>query len=68
MLSVREAAAILGVSPKTVRWRLEKGKLAGRKVGRDWIVPRAEVKKQPKGKQTPGPAKGTKPEPPRADE
>lgn len=36
--SVREAAALIGVSPQRVRVMLDAGLLQGRKVGRAWVV------------------------------
>lgn len=39
-VSVNEAALILGVTPSAVRQRLALGTLPGRRVGRDWRVPR----------------------------
>lgn len=40
MLTVTEAAQLLGQSPRTVRARLARGDLPGRKRGGRWIVPR----------------------------
>jgi excisionase family DNA binding protein len=37
-LTVEEAAAALHVSPRTVRRRLQAGRLGGRKLGREWVV------------------------------
>jgi len=37
-LSVDEAAQALGCSPQTVRRLLRAGRLAGRKLGREWVV------------------------------
>lgn len=37
-LSVDEAAHVLGCSPQTVRRLLQTGRLAGRKLGREWVV------------------------------
>jgi excisionase family DNA binding protein len=37
-LSVEEAARLLGCSPQTVRRLLHTGRLAGRKLGREWVV------------------------------
>jgi excisionase family DNA binding protein len=42
-VSTAQAAAILGISTRRVRVLLEKGKLAGRKIGRDWILDRQGV-------------------------
>jgi len=40
LLSVTEAAQVLGVSARTVRGRLARGELKGRKKGGHWVVPR----------------------------
>lgn len=45
-LSVKEAAAILGVRPVTIFRMLKDKRLAGRKVGRDWRIPKAAFEKQ----------------------
>lgn len=45
MLTLTEAAARLGLSPVTLRVQLGKGKLKGRKVGRDWTVSEREVER-----------------------
>jgi excisionase family DNA binding protein len=42
-MTLKEAAERLGVSPSTLRVQLFKGKLRGRKVGRDWSISPAEV-------------------------
>ena len=39
-LSTTEAARILGVHPVAVGQMLQKGRLPGRKVARNWIIPR----------------------------
>ena len=38
VLSVEEAAQTLGCSPQTVRRLLQTGRLAGRKIGSEWVV------------------------------
>lgn len=43
MLTVREAAASLGVAPSTLRWQIRNGKLEAQKRGRDWYISEAEV-------------------------
>jgi len=43
MLTLTEAAGLLGLSPTTLRIQIRNGKLKARKLGRDWIVSRAEV-------------------------
>lgn len=44
-MTLTEAAAILGVTPDTLRQQIARGKLKARKVGRDWSVSPAEVKR-----------------------
>ena len=38
MYSVKEAAAKLGISDRRVRKLLEEGRIAGKKLGHDWVV------------------------------
>lgn len=42
-ISVAQAAELLGVTPSAVRQRLAAGTLPGRRVGRDWRLPRADI-------------------------
>jgi excisionase family DNA binding protein len=42
-MTLTEAAERLGVSPSTLRVQLWKGKLRGRKIGRDWSISPSEV-------------------------
>ena len=42
-MTTREAAADLGVSPGRVRQLLLAGQLPGEKLGRDWMIRRADV-------------------------
>ena len=44
-MTLNEAAAILGLSPDTLRWQVRNGKLKARKVGRDWHVTPREVER-----------------------
>ncbi len=44
-MTLNEAAAILGVTPDTLRQQLANGKLRGRKVGPIWTVTRREVER-----------------------
>ena len=44
-MTLNEAAAILGVVASTLRHQIANGKLHARKVGRDWHVTPAEVKR-----------------------
>jgi excisionase family DNA binding protein len=38
VLSVIEAAAVLGVAPRTVRRWLHEGHMSGQKIGTSWVV------------------------------
>jgi len=42
-LTLTEAAALLGVTPDTLRQQIHNGALKARKVGRDWTVTEREV-------------------------
>lgn len=42
-LTVEEAAEVLRVHPETVRVMLREKRLKGRKLGKDWRIPRSEV-------------------------
>ena len=44
-MTLKEAAELLGVSPDTLRVQVRNGKLAARKVGRDWHVQPKEVER-----------------------
>ena len=44
-MTLNEAAAILGVTPDTLRLQLANGKLRGRKIGPLWTVTRREVER-----------------------
>jgi excisionase family DNA binding protein len=44
-MTLTEAAAILGVTAATLRQQIANGSLKARKVGRDWHVTPAEVKR-----------------------
>lgn len=44
-MTLKEAAALLGVTPATLRQQIANGKLKARKVGRDWHVTPAEVRR-----------------------
>jgi excisionase family DNA binding protein len=46
VVSVPEAAAMLGVGQQRVRQLLDRDKLAGKRVGRDWVVSRAAVEER----------------------
>ncbi|MBN9120719.1 MAG: helix-turn-helix domain-containing protein [Planctomycetes bacterium] len=44
LLSTREAARLLEVTPQQVRTHARAGRLAGKLVGRDWVFRRGDVK------------------------
>jgi excisionase family DNA binding protein len=46
VVSVPEAATILGVGQQRVRQLLDRDKLSGRRVGRDWVVSRESVERR----------------------
>ena len=45
MFTLTEAARALGLAPSTLRHQIRNGKLAARKVSRDWYVAPAEVER-----------------------
>jgi excisionase family DNA binding protein len=45
LMTTTEAAAILGITPHTLRQQIAKGKLVARKVGRDYQIRPAEVER-----------------------
>lgn len=45
-ISVAEAAELLGVTASAVRQRLGAGTLPGRRIGRDWRLPRAAIERE----------------------
>ena len=44
-MTLNEAAAILGVTPDTLRQQLANGKLRGRKIGPIWVLSKGEVER-----------------------
>ena len=44
-MTLKEAAAVLGLHPDTLRQAIHRGVLRGTKVGRDWTVTPAEVER-----------------------
>jgi excisionase family DNA binding protein len=44
-MTLKEAAAHLGVAPDTLRQQIANGKLCAKKVGRDWAVTPKEVER-----------------------
>lgn len=60
-LTLSAAATILDLSPATLRSQIRYGRLRARKLGRDWVVSRAEIERyraaslgQPGRRPTPG--------------
>jgi excisionase family DNA binding protein len=47
-----EAAAILGVTAATLRQQIAKGRIKARKIGRDWQVSPAEVRRYAETRRT----------------
>jgi excisionase family DNA binding protein len=43
LLTLRNAAARLGIAPDTLRAQIQRGRLIATKLGRDWLVEEAEV-------------------------
>lgn len=44
-MTTAEAAERLGIAPTTVRRQIEQGRIAARKVGRDWHVTKGAVER-----------------------
>jgi excisionase family DNA binding protein len=42
-VNVAQAAERLGISGQRVRWYIKHGRLAAKKVGRDWLIEEAEL-------------------------
>ncbi len=38
ILSIDEAAAVLGRTPATLRWAAQTGRLPAKRLGRDWVT------------------------------
>ena len=45
MLTLAQAAALLGLSPSTLRGQVAKGRLRARLIGKTWIVSEREVER-----------------------
>lgn len=54
LLTAAGAAELLGVQADTVRQLIHRGRLAGRKPGRDWLVERSEVERYRQTDRRPG--------------
>lgn len=44
-MTLKQAAALLGVTPDTLRQAIARGALKAKKLGRDWIVTPGEVER-----------------------
>ncbi len=49
-LTTTEAAALLGLSIKTVQSLITRGRLPAEKIGRDWMIKREDVRNHKRGK------------------
>lgn len=49
-VSTTEAAKLLGVSSVTVFKRIQSGKIKAQKIGRNYLIPRSEIGKEPRSK------------------
>ncbi len=59
LLTTREAAALLGIAPESVRRQINRGRLAGTKHGRDYFISHAEVLRYQRQRKVGRPAKAT---------
>ena len=53
-LTVKEAAEILGISEARIRKMLADKVITGKKFGRDWAIPKAQIEAMAKVKRKPG--------------
>ena len=44
-MTLNQAAAVLGITAATLRQQIGRGRIKARKIGRDWSVTAAEVKR-----------------------
>lgn len=44
-MTLKQAAAVLGLSPDTLRWQIKNGRLKAHKFGPIWVVEPAEVER-----------------------
>ncbi len=54
-LTVPQAAALLGLKPRSVRKFIERGTIKGEKRGRDWFITQDEVDRYNRQRHKPGP-------------
>ncbi len=57
-LTADEAARIVGISPGGIRFAIRAGLLSARKIGRDWLIDRAEAERYANSDRRPGPKSG----------
>ena len=38
-ITVPTAAELMGITQNAIRWQLRNGKLVGRRIGREWVIP-----------------------------
>jgi excisionase family DNA binding protein len=43
MMTLRQAAALLGLAPSTLRLQVKRGRLGARRFGRDWLTTPEDV-------------------------
>ena len=62
LLTIAEAAQTLGLTPRAVLNRIERGEMQGERVNpRLWLIPRGEVERwKGRGKLRPGPKPGSR--------
>jgi excisionase family DNA binding protein len=53
-ITTPEAARVIGVNGRRVRQLIQEGRLAGKRVGRDWLVERADAERYRDSDRTPG--------------
>jgi excisionase family DNA binding protein len=56
MMTLKEAAATLGLAPSTLRVQIANGKFSARKIGRDWHVTPSEVERYRRQNRHPPPS------------
>lgn len=60
MLTTNEAAAILGVTPCAIRVAIRRGRLAAKRVGRDWWIKERDLRGYAASRQWTNENKGEK--------
>ena len=54
LISIEEAALYTGLTTRHIRLLLNRGKILGKKIGRDWITTREEIDKYLNQERKPG--------------